>query len=90
VTYRWSFRNGAQPADVYRTLVGGLNGTPMPSYASAFASENDRWALVAYVLSLSPSVRPVLHQENFAAERQQRIGPTGHILPPTGAAGGQP
>src|SRR5207249_2695922 len=29
------FKNGARPEDVYRTLVTGLAGTPMPSYGDS-------------------------------------------------------
>ena len=46
------FKNGAEPADVYRTLVTGLDGTPMPSYAGAFDDPAALWDLVAYVRSL--------------------------------------
>src|SRR2546427_258898 len=34
--YPARFKNGAQAIDVYRTLVTGLDGTPMPSYAGVF------------------------------------------------------
>jgi len=47
------FKNGAAPADVYRTLVTGLDGTPMPSYATAFDDPRALWDLVAYVGSLA-------------------------------------
>ena len=60
LTYKWLFKNGHSPTDVYRTFNTGLNGTPMPSYLDVFTNEEDRWALVAYILSLSPSERPVL------------------------------
>ena len=79
VTYRWQFRNGHEPEDVYRTFVGGLNGTPMPSYGDTLTEEGERWALVAYVLSLSPPQRPVLHLAEFAKERAKRIGPDGRV-----------
>jgi mono/diheme cytochrome c family protein len=46
------FKNGAAPQDVYRTLMTGLLGTPMPSYADALESEQ-AWDLIFYVLSLS-------------------------------------
>ena len=46
------FKNGAQPADVYRTLVTGLAGTPMPSYADSLEPDQV-WDLAFYVLSLS-------------------------------------
>ncbi|HZP41077.1 MAG TPA: cytochrome c [Candidatus Binatia bacterium] len=46
------FKNGAAPEDVYRTLVTGLDGTPMPSYAGAL-EERQLWDLVAWVRSLA-------------------------------------
>ena len=47
------YKGGTQPADVYRTFVTGLDGTPMPSYLQSLPEEADRWALVHYVRSLS-------------------------------------
>jgi len=38
--------------DLFRTITNGLAGTSMPSWASL--SEQERWALVAYVKQLSP------------------------------------
>jgi cytochrome c oxidase cbb3-type subunit 2 len=69
LTYRWSFRNGHSAGDVYRTIFGGLNGTPMPSYGPAVSDEHDRWRLSAYVESLSPPARPVTHLAAFKAAR---------------------
>src|SRR3989449_602767 len=46
------FKNGARPEDVYRTLMTGLAGTPMPSYADSLEPDQ-AWDLVFYVLSLS-------------------------------------
>ena len=45
-------KGGSAPTDLYRTLSTGLNGTPMPSYHDAL-TEEERWALVAYVDSLA-------------------------------------
>ena len=46
------FKNGDRPEDIYRTLVTGLTGTPMPSYADSL--EPDQVSdLAFYVLSLS-------------------------------------
>ena len=81
LTYKWLFKNGHGPDDVYRTLFGGLNGTPMGSYVSEIADERDRWAIVAYVLSLSPGTRPVIHLGDFASQRTRRIGESGLVLP---------
>jgi len=46
------FKNGATPQDIYRTLMTGFTGTPMPSYGDALEPEQ-AWDLVYYVLSLS-------------------------------------
>lgn len=46
------YKGGSSPAEVYRTFMTGLEGTPMPSFADALPDETDRWALVYYCLSL--------------------------------------
>ncbi len=53
LTKPWTFRGGAEREDIYRTIVTGLNGTPMPSFATI--EEEDRWHLVNYIHSLSPN-----------------------------------
>ncbi len=80
LTYSWSFKNGHTPEDLYRTIEGGLNGTPMPSYATSLARPDDAWALVAWVRSLSPKERPRINLANFARERD-RIDGSGHVQP---------
>jgi mono/diheme cytochrome c family protein len=50
------FKNGGHSEDVYRTLMTGLAGTPMPSYADSLEPEQ-AWDLVHYVLSLSKNRR---------------------------------
>lgn len=52
MTKRWTFRASSTREDIYRTFTTGLNGTPMPSYQQTI-EEDDRWALVDYVWSLS-------------------------------------
>ena len=42
---------GGAPEDIYRSLVTGLDGTPM--HDTARLSDSDRWALVYYVMSIS-------------------------------------
>lgn len=46
------FKSGASARDIFRTITTGLNGTSMPTYATSF-SEDQRWALSYYILSLS-------------------------------------
>jgi mono/diheme cytochrome c family protein len=49
-----SWKNGASSQDLFRTLMTGLDGTPMPSYANEFAGqEEELWDLVRYLQSLS-------------------------------------
>ncbi|MBI2377237.1 MAG: c-type cytochrome [Deltaproteobacteria bacterium] len=45
------YKGGASPKAVYRTFLTGLNGTPMPSFATSIR-EDERWPLVFYTLSL--------------------------------------
>jgi cytochrome c oxidase cbb3-type subunit 2 len=87
LTYAWSFKNGHAPDDLYRTIMGGLNGTPMPSYATSVAKPDDAWALVAWIRSLSPRERPRLDLAHFAKDRD-RIGPSGHVEPAQVVQGG--
>ncbi len=45
---------GAEPVDVYRRIISGINGTPMPGFRSILQSEPDTiWDLVAYVQHVS-------------------------------------
>jgi mono/diheme cytochrome c family protein len=52
--YPVRFKGGADPVDLYRTLMTGLDGIPMPSYASALGENPSApWDLVAYIRSLA-------------------------------------
>ena len=47
-------RGGQQPLDVYRRILNGINGTPMPGFRSVLESDPERaWDLVSYVLEIS-------------------------------------
>ncbi|MFQ5530881.1 MAG: ethylbenzene dehydrogenase-related protein, partial [Gemmatimonadota bacterium] len=50
----WKFKGGTTAAEAYLRLSGGLDGTPMPSYAETL-SEEERWQLAAFVASLAQS-----------------------------------
>lgn len=47
------YKSGGRPEDLYRTFLTGMAGTPMPSFDSAFETEEQAWGLVYYILSLS-------------------------------------
>ncbi|MFV0444025.1 MAG: c-type cytochrome [Planctomycetaceae bacterium] len=45
---------GQEPIDIYRRIYGGINGTPMPGFANALASNPEGiWDLVAFVKYIS-------------------------------------
>ena len=52
------FKSGPSVVDIFRTMSTGLSGTPMPSFRDSL-SEQDRWALAYYVLSLSAFKDPL-------------------------------
>ena len=63
LTMRWKFKFGAGANDVFRSLLAGLNGTPMKSYAATLSSD-DRWALAHYLDRIArprPRYAPTIH-----------------------------
>ncbi|MEZ6060807.1 MAG: c-type cytochrome [Planctomycetaceae bacterium] len=45
---------GQEPIDIYRRILNGINGTPMPGFRSSLQEEPETiWNLVAYVLHVS-------------------------------------
>jgi mono/diheme cytochrome c family protein len=54
-----SFKNGTALVDLVRTLMTGLDGTPMPSYAARLTgTEQEAWDLANYIRSLSAESLP--------------------------------
>ena len=49
---RGQFKGGSDVRDLFRVLSTGMDGTPMPSFADTL-SDDERWAISYYVLSLS-------------------------------------
>ena len=53
----WNFRGNRadpyNPANVFREVSTGLNGTPMPSFVDTL-TEEDRWHVANFVISLCP------------------------------------
>lgn len=52
-------RCGDTPADIYRVLATGLNGTPMVSFETTLTPEQ-RWDIIAYVFTLKLPDMPTL------------------------------
>jgi mono/diheme cytochrome c family protein len=54
-------RGGEDAIEIFRRISVGISGTPMPSFGS-FLSEDEKWDLVAYVLSLRPENVKAVHR----------------------------
>jgi mono/diheme cytochrome c family protein len=53
LTRQETFGNGTSHEDIYRTIMTGLDGTPMPGFSALFREkEESAWDLVHYILSL--------------------------------------
>lgn len=63
-------KGGNGVADVYRTLVNGIGGTPMPSFADTL-SEEQMWGLAYYVMSLAgkPRKEPLPETQRLEVRR---------------------
>ncbi len=59
-------KRGSAPEAIYRTMVTGLAGTPMPSYEGALSDE-EFWALSFYVASLNTGVLSARQRREEAA-----------------------
>jgi cytochrome c oxidase cbb3-type subunit I/II len=57
------FKSGPDVTDIFRTMSTGLNGAAMPSFAENL-TEEQRWAVSYYILSLSAYIDP-LHQKKL-------------------------
>ena len=57
LTKPWKFRIGSTERDIYRTIITGVAGTPMPAFTTG-NTEEELWDLTNYVKSLVPKKRP--------------------------------
>jgi cytochrome c oxidase cbb3-type subunit I/II len=62
------FKSGSDVTDIFRTMSTGLNGAAMPSFATNLTDEQ-RWAISYYVLSLSAYIDP-LHRKKLQIPEQ--------------------
>ena len=62
LTENWLFNGGGEAEDIYRRLLTGLDGTPMPSLADVITAgvitDEQLWAIAHYVRSLAPDDPP--------------------------------
>ncbi len=75
-TMPWTFRGGSSREDIYRTLMTGFNGTPMPSFEDEGAlAPDDRWPLVDYIYSRSATREANYANLLVAVEARGEIDP---------------
>jgi DMSO reductase family type II enzyme heme b subunit len=76
LTQPWTLRGGSSVEDLYRTLVTGVNGTPMPSFSDAWGRE-DLWHLANYLASLGrePSWGEIVRARKTAAVPREPDAP---------------
>jgi mono/diheme cytochrome c family protein len=62
LTKNWRFNGGGTVEEIYRRLLTGLDGTPMPAFQElvdgGFMTDDQMWSLAHYVRSLAPEARP--------------------------------
>jgi DMSO reductase family type II enzyme heme b subunit len=78
LTEPWRFNGGHTVADIYRTLLTGLDGTPMPSFGdlidAGFITTEQLWNVAHYVRSLGPEQLPRVRE--VVRARQTETLPT--------------
>ncbi|MFQ5788017.1 MAG: ethylbenzene dehydrogenase-related protein, partial [Thermodesulfobacteriota bacterium] len=57
LTKPWKFKVGSTQKDIYRAIITGIEGTPMPAFLTG-NTEDELWDLTNYVKSLSIKKRP--------------------------------
>lgn len=62
-------KRGAARRDIYLTIATGLNGTPMPAYATALDG-TQIWALVDYLETLVPDAHRLSSREMLGEEQR--------------------
>jgi mono/diheme cytochrome c family protein len=77
LTRSWRFNGGSSVEQIYARLRTGLDGTPMPSFSDALASnivtEEQLWRVAQYVQSLSPEREPEVREVIRARRTDQPL-----------------
>ncbi len=71
------FHGGGRPEDIYRRILAGIKGSPMPNFSGEAALGNDPetvWNLAHYVRYLADQARREVAAEQLERQRQQASG----------------
>jgi cytochrome c oxidase cbb3-type subunit 2 len=83
------FKSGPDVTDIFRTMSTGLNGAAMPSFAENL-TEEQRWAISYYVLSLSAYIDPLHRKKLNIAEQAKAALDDPNLKTPTWRAAFDP
>ena len=75
---------GRRPVDIYRRIYAGINGTPMPAFATALAEEPEViWDMVHFVLGLATGepIPELPQSQTSATDAADASGTTSEQLP---------
>lgn len=80
LTKPWTFRGGTTAEDIFSRVTAGIPNTPMPSFAadatsSGKLSEEDRWHVTNYVMSLADPTSQVKNGETVVKGFQRAAMP---------------
>jgi mono/diheme cytochrome c family protein len=70
------YKGGGKPEDLYARVMTGLNGTPMTGFWKDAMTPEERWAIVAYVLSIGKT-RTIEHPSHGSLVVTEGVLPAG-------------
>jgi mono/diheme cytochrome c family protein len=70
------YKGGGKPDQLYTRVMTGLNGTPMTGYWKDAMTPDERWAIVAFVLSIG-TPRNIEHPSHGTIEMAEGVLPAG-------------
>jgi mono/diheme cytochrome c family protein len=70
------YKGGGKPEDLYTRVMTGLNGTPMTGFWKDAMTPEERWAIVAFVLSLGKP-RTIEHPSHGTIAMTEGVVPAG-------------
>lgn len=81
LTKKWTFRAGSEIKDIYRRITAGIPGTQMPGFSDPQSkkrlSDEEAWAVAAYVARLDAPYKKPVDGANINAVRIETVLPAG-------------
>ncbi|MFN0053278.1 MAG: c-type cytochrome [Planctomycetales bacterium] len=74
---RGIYRGGRRPADLYRRIFAGIQGTQMPAFGVTVLNDEEIWDLVNYVLSIPFDGQSSPYPEEAPEEPHEEVATSG-------------